>query len=1133
MRISATIIFILIAIATFGQNEKLINSGGVFIDGNYIESPYEITVNDENQVFINNISICTNHSLENKIQIKKRPNVPDCLSKFSSLEELNNCYLPEQKLTYVKAASLYFIENYDYEAANDSIVEYYRHLPNVESIVHKNGPFYTVKFYNGRVCTMYFSAERLRQLYPKNIKTGHIKNIDKASLIENFVFQIKSFLENNKILFFFSDEKVNNFLISDVKNASTINNIIKSKYPYDIKIDSLTKILHNKILVEKLLNYNEIDHINLDDLTTNFVVQDTTALQIYERKSALDDNAGENLVAYSPQRNKIKAFCPAFYETNTFGMFLTQEFENVKTEISSCGFYDYTLFIDYTANDDGFGYDYNAIKNMANDAGFIYIASHGGETEGVLLVRGITENGIINWITDISALSNIEIAYIPEAHRPEEWTATDCWEAYANSTWAYNNWGAKLNENKTITILSICYGANNGWMNACAGGACFGYEGTTNFNIANAHNNKLLKYMNGSNGAGQYRLASQAYQKVIDEIPNSKLRYAKNNNNYEVTLCPGIIVKFPISGSIVSSSGDGYIALDTWVDASIMLNKNSSSSPVSFSSSNNITISGLEWDNIVNGKSNRIKFSWSNSSSQNSGIVNVNINANKFQSIPSMLGEYHTLNVNVESSSSYSFQVNPSTYNENMCKISGKVYNSTTFGPLTNGTVKDTDDPANIVAINSQGQYSIYVAQGWSGSLTATVPGYASKIQPFNPVYEDRTHDFYLTSTSANIYISTTNDNPNQCPIPKVKYRVENGSGFWDYTWYLNGTIIGHGWFVLVGQFNLNENILKVDISTDNNVFYSLSKTIYVTEVCPAAPIDASISQDCSLINVGTIVHFYETSFIPEIWKNYMKRNWTIDVGGNDEIITEKKSIYEKNPYDYSCSFNSIGHKIVKLSYWESHWWDIFNSYKKHVCDAWGGVNVIDCDLTSSLTTPNEMFFGAVYDDWDYNNNNGPVYIYGGSFVFNGTANNYLNNIYPITMSACKEITINGDVEFVADGEKELVLEIKKPCNYESNNNISHIYSYNDTINNFIFENAYCYPNPFNENVNLYFEINFDNVLNIEVFDLLGKIYFKKKENFKSGSHLLYFSTYDLPPSTYIIKIFNADFFKTFKIVKQ
>ena len=70
MRISATIIFILIAIATFGQNEKLINSGGVFIDGNYIESPYEITVNDENQVFINNISICTNHSLE--INSKKR-----------------------------------------------------------------------------------------------------------------------------------------------------------------------------------------------------------------------------------------------------------------------------------------------------------------------------------------------------------------------------------------------------------------------------------------------------------------------------------------------------------------------------------------------------------------------------------------------------------------------------------------------------------------------------------------------------------------------------------------------------------------------------------------------------------------------------------------------------------------------------------------------------------------------------------------------------------------------------------------------------------------------------------------------------------------------------------------------------
>ena len=59
-----------------------------------------------------------------------------------------------------------------------------------------------------------------------------------------------------------------------------------------------------------------------------------------------------------------------------------------------------------------------------------------------------------------------------------------------------------------------------------------------------------------------------------------------------------------------------------------------------------------------------------------------------------------------------------------------------------------------------------------------------------------------------------------------------------------------------------------------------------------------------------------------------------------------------------------------------------------------------------------------------------------GSFEFNGLANNYLSQA-PTTLSACppvrfmagNEIIINGNVEFVADGENELVLEINDdPC---------------------------------------------------------------------------------------------------------
>ncbi|MDY0161160.1 MAG: hypothetical protein RBR64_07455, partial [Bacteroidales bacterium] len=215
-----SIYLLLSAFTTFGQNGKPINSGAVFIDGKYVEPPYIITLSDGNQVFINGISICITQNSENHEQICQKSEIPDCLNKFSSLEEINDCYFPEHNISYVKAASLYFIENYDYEIANDSIIEYYKHLPNIESITQKNGPFYIVKFYNGRVCTMCFSVDRLRQLYPKNEQTGHLESIDKATQIEIQMSQIQALLKNNKLLFFFSDENANNFLISDINDRS-------------------------------------------------------------------------------------------------------------------------------------------------------------------------------------------------------------------------------------------------------------------------------------------------------------------------------------------------------------------------------------------------------------------------------------------------------------------------------------------------------------------------------------------------------------------------------------------------------------------------------------------------------------------------------------------------------------------------------------------------------------------------------------------------------------------------------------------------------------------------------------------------------------------------------------------------
>lgn len=66
-----------------------------------------------------------------------------------------------------------------------------------------------------------------------------------------------------------------------------------------------------------------------------------------------------------------------------------------------------------------------------------------------------------------------------------------------------------------------------------------------------------------------------------------------------------------------------------------------------------------------------------------------------------------------------------------------------------------------------------------------------------------------------------------------------------------------------------------------------------------------------------------------------------------------------------------------------------------------------------------------------------------------------------ITISACNTITINGDVEFIADGENELILEINNsPCLQNGNKSLSDIHK--TTGEDRIEKGSIysCFPNP-------------------------------------------------------------------------
>ncbi|MGC9331975.1 MAG: PKD domain-containing protein [Bacteroidales bacterium] len=1204
LRFICIILFIFLINHTAAQSRKAgpINTGFVFIDGKYIEPPY-IIKRQGLTVKVNGKQILKMQKPESPYKLKKRPRMPgNLLNKNDGLDKIFKIKHPDYDRGFIHIIESYFLEKYQYEIACDSIKNIYKSLPNVKSVVNynNNNDHFQIVSYNGesRIYSLSPYGRRYSHKYGPESKKHYSRKKLKSNA-EGEVQAIKKKLEQNKMMFFFMDKDVNNMINSysiNEKNSHRVYDILQSDYDKNQKADSLNNIFINKEFLKRIIKeYQKTEKIKNrlgNDNNNKRKNDDDTGLIMPDNKEKSPKNQ-----SYSPQNTEIMAWCPNPWESG-FTVFNTHELPNVVDYVENQG-YIYNpsnVFTDQTTCDNYFGTcTYDNLLSMRN-AGLLYVASHGHQNEGIDLIYALESYAIDDWC---SQNSNIQAVLLYPA---ENWEDDIMWGACADAEWVTQNWSSDLQQNKTLSVLSCCYSNANGWVDACTGGICFGYDEETHwgwiFDLGINYNNRnLFKRMNGENDNASKREASDAYW----AMPDHKDGFTYNSNA-NITLCPSIAEKYPAENATVPSTvQSGYIKFDTWCDASEPADQ-----ALSFDVQNgDITIYQKSW--VGSGNSNQINFQWSGSY----GVVTVTVNPEYIRAYNGgQRLDYDGVTPNTDQGS-YTFTVdddipteapdadftwdtdnytvdfadlsqnNPTSWDwdfgdgststnqdpthvysgngnytvtltvqnqygsDNISKdisinssvssfeISGKVYDSDDNTVITNATVAEVDNADNAVSTNYEGEYSFYVDPGWNGSLKASASGYESYTQPFDPVYEDKEDiDFYLSELSG-IYISTTNDNPNQCPDPAVKYKVEGGSSFWDYDWYLNGSQIGTQWFITIGSFIIGENNLVVDITDEEDNNFSLTKEISVTEECQEE-IVASISQDCDLVNKETTVHFYEESYISPGWEEYSKRNWRIDQGGDDEIITEKKSVDEIDPYDYSCSFDHIGHKDIKLSYWECNWWDIFNNYNKHVKDAWAGVNVIDCDLTStySLLFPTG-FTNAVRSDWAYENCGGPVYIYGGSFEFNGLANDYLSQ-KPTTISACNEIIINGDVEFVASGDNELVLEIKKPCNYNESKNINLANNtHEDTAANPLFQIAKCYPNPFYDKLNLFFEIETDEVLSIEIIDMNGKIYFNKIGKFKSGSHLLKISTPELQPAVYVVRVHNKEFIETFKVVKQ
>ena len=114
------------------QKTEPINSGFVFIDGKYIESPY-IIERKGLELYINNIRIHVSELETNPFKNGYRAPIPTGITKYSTREETSRL-----SREYMKSRFKYFFSKYPYQQALDSVVESYRVLPSVKEIENKD-----------------------------------------------------------------------------------------------------------------------------------------------------------------------------------------------------------------------------------------------------------------------------------------------------------------------------------------------------------------------------------------------------------------------------------------------------------------------------------------------------------------------------------------------------------------------------------------------------------------------------------------------------------------------------------------------------------------------------------------------------------------------------------------------------------------------------------------------------------------------------------------------------------------------------------------------------------------------------------------------------------------------------------
>ncbi len=629
-----------------------VDRGFVFWEGRYLDAPYSVD-RVELAVHINGIQVTQPLPWPPEVRYRfdHDPGFPAGLTRQSTLEEALRIREPGG-LLFDTAKQWYLFTHHPYDEAYERVTDYYRNLPCVRDMYRDENGIWVLESFQGEIRRIQFGGSRMRmvsEMYGPD-GTGSPSRDEYVERVEALRQRYERRLEKGDCFFLFSG--ADEIAISEERAAvllpEALSVLRSSSLSAAAKQEELVSLgvlpRETSGLCERFVagfeTSSQLD-VRLESLRSAVLLESgPDALPLPPRNVDLDarerkdlrlrsgEERGERLKndgAYSPDGTFLYAWCGYTYDP---------AFSGFPAEIAAVGDYvrdqDYNVSLCiYTDDDDEDGdceeCTYGNLQNM-RFADVLYYACHGEPSGG----GNYLEMVVLESQAQILAWCGNDPLVVPVELTGENWPTGHPWVATGTTAWATAHWNAMLTQSRAITILSCCYGFENGWAAACGGGVAFGYNTWTTGIACETNNEELLRRMNGSLGDGDHRMAGEAY----DDMPAHLRDFRIVPAGAKVTLCPATEDKFPEGAA--DESGTGHFMVDTYCQDNIPAGE-----ALEFAISRGVQISNVRWEG--SGKVRKVLFDWTGTGDWE---VTVTALAEKFRSWGAAVAGSHRMDGN-------------------------------------------------------------------------------------------------------------------------------------------------------------------------------------------------------------------------------------------------------------------------------------------------------------------------------------------------------------------------------------------------------------------------------------------------------------------------------------------------------